>query len=152
MLVTLLFLLLLTIIGASSLYSAYTEAVLSKSIEADARAFYNADSAIEETLYWFYNPDQFPGNPPDFFSRRRINNTSFFNEDNLSQYTGTKQNPDIIYAKDDFTLKVYAPSSPGAICTVYSAGISGRIKRTVTAELYEDVAGVKLLRGSWRVD
>lgn len=152
MLITLLFLLLLTIIGASSLHSAYTEAILSKTIEADARAFYNADSVMEQTLYWFYNPQQFTGNPPDFFYRRRVNNTSFFNEDNLSQYSGTKLNPDIIFAKDDFILKVYAPSSPGALCTIYSTGISGRIKRTVTAELYEDAAGVKLLRGSWRVD
>ena len=152
MLVALLFLLLLTIIGTSSLYTAYSEAVLSKSIEADARAFYNADSATEQTLYWFYSPDQFTGTPADFFRRRRINNASFFNEEGISQYTGTKQNPDITYSKDNYKLTVYAPSTPGALCTISSTGMSGRIKRTITVELFEDVSGIKLLRGTWRLD
>ncbi len=152
MLVTLLFLLLLTIIGTSSLYTAYSEAVLSKSIEADARAFYNADSATEQTLYWFYYPAQFTGTPADFFRRRRINNTSFFNEEGISQYTGTKQTPDITYSKDNYTLTVYAPSTPGALCAITSTGMSGRIKRTITVELFEDVSGIKLLRGTWRLD
>lgn len=152
MLVTLLFLLLLTILGTSSLYLAFTEAVLARSIEADARAFYSAESGIAQVLYWFNNPDQFTGTPEAFFRRRRINNTSFFGEDGTSQYSGTGEGPDLLYATMDNGLKIYGPASPGALCTVESTGISGRIRRTVTVELFEDLSRVKTLRGSWRVD
>lgn len=152
MLITLMFLLLLTIIGVSSLYSAYTETVLSRSIEADARAFYRADSGIAEGIYWFNNPGRFGGNPADFFNKRMIGNTSFFNEEGLSQYIGTKDIPDIIFPTEDFNISVYAPSSPGAICTVTSTGMSGRLKRTITAELYEEGIGVKIQQGTWRLE
>ena len=152
MLVTLLFLLLLTILGTSSLYLAFTEAVLARSIEADARAFYSAESGIAQVLYWFNNPDKFTGTPEDFFRRRRIDNTSFFDEDGTSQYSGTGETPDLLYTTMDNGLKIYGPVSPGALCTVESTGISGRIKRTITIELFEDLSGVKTLRGSWRVD
>ena len=138
MLVTLLFLLLLTILGTSSLYLAYTEIVLAKSVESDARAFYIAGSGIEQVLYWFANPDKFTGSPADFFAKRIINNTS--------------QNPDILISNTDSEFKIYGPVTPGALCTVESKGISGRIRRTVTVEMIEDTAGVKILPGSWRVD
>jgi len=146
MLVTLLFLLLLTILGTSSLYLAFTEAVLARSIEADARAFYSAESGIAQVLYWFNNPDQFTGTPEDFFRRRRINNTSFFDEDGTSQYSGTREGPDLSYTTMDNGLKVYGSASPGALCTVESTGISGRIRRTITIELFEDLSRVKTLR------
>ncbi len=152
MLVTLLFLLLLTILGTSSLYLAFTEAMLARSIEADARAFYSADSGTAQVLYWFNNPEQFTGVPENFFRRRRINNTSFFDEDGTSQYSGTGETPDLLYTTMDNGLKIYGPLSPGALCTVESTGISGKIRRTITVELFEDLSGVKALRGSWRVD
>lgn len=152
MLLTLLFLLLLTILGTSSLHIAFTETVLSRSIEADARAFYSAESGIEETSYWFSNPGKFTGTPEDFFMKRKISNTSFFDEDGVSQYTGKSESPDLAYSTMDNELKIYGSSKPGTLCTVASTGISGRIRRTVTAELLEDVSGVRVLRGSWRVD
>ncbi len=152
MLMTLLFLLLLTILGTSSLYLAFSEVVIAKSIEADARAFYTAESGIEQALYWFNNPDRFPGTPEDFFRRRKLNHTSFFDDDGVSQYTGIEQSPDLAYSMQDTDLKVYGPTIPGALCTVESSGISGRIRRTVTAELFEDAPDVKILRGSWRAD
>jgi len=152
MLVTLLFLLLLTILGTSSLYLAFTEAVLARSIEADARAFYSADAGIAQVLYWFNNPEQFTGAPEDFFRKRRISNTSFFDEDGVSQYSGTGEGPDLLHTTMDKELKVYGPTSPGTLCTVESTGISGRIRRTITVELFEDLSRVKTLRGSWRVD
>ena len=152
MLMTLLFLLLLTIIGGSSLYSAYTEVVSSRSIEADARAFYRADSGIAEGLFYFNYPERFGGIPVDFFKKRLIANTSFFNEEGISQYTGTKDNPDIIYTTEDFSLSVYAPSTPGAICAVASTGMSGKLKRTITAELFEEGSGVKIRQGTWRLE
>lgn len=152
MLITLLFLLLLTILGTSSLHLAFTEIVLSKSIESDARAFYTAESGIEQTLYWFSNPDKFISNPEDVFRKRRIDNTSFFDESGVSQYAGTLESPDLIYSTPDTELMIYASSTPGALCTVTSTGISGRIRRLVTVELIETLSGVKILRGSWRVD
>lgn len=152
MLVTLLFLLLLTILGTSSLYLAFTEVVLARSLEADARAFYSADAGITEVLYWFNHPEHFAGTPDDFFRRRRISNTSFFDEDGTSQYGGTGESPDLLYTTMDHGLKIYGPVSPGALCTVESTGLSGRIKRTIRVELFEDLSGVKALRGSWRVD
>lgn len=152
MLVTLLFLLLLTILGTSSLYLAYTEAVLSRTVEIDAKAFYWAESGVEQALYWFSNPDRFTGTPEDSFNKKMINNTSFFDENGISQYRGTSINPDILYPAEDRTLKIYAPATPGALCTVESTGISGRIRRKVTAELFEDISRVSILRGSWRVD
>lgn len=152
LLLTLLFLLLLTILGTSSLYFAYSEAVVAKSLEADARAFYRAESGIAQGLYWFSNPDQFSGLPEDFFRKRMIGHTSFFDESGISQYRGTPQGPDLAYSTGDYTLKIYAPSVPGALCTMESAGVSGRIRRTVTVVLYEDETAVRMLRGSWRVD
>lgn len=152
MLVTLLFLLLLTILGTSSLYLAFTEAVLARSVESDARAFYTAESGIEQTLYWFSNPDKFTGTPEDFFKKRLINRTSFFDEKGVSQYPGTSLSPDMVYSKTDNVLKIYGPITSGALCTVESTGISGRIRRTVTVELFEGLSGVRILQGSWRAD
>lgn len=152
LLITLLFLLLLTILGTSSLYLAYSEAVVAKSIEADARAFYRAESGIAQGLYWFIHPDKFPGLPEDFFRKRMIDRTSFFDESGVSQYRGTPQGPDLTYSTGEYALKVYGPSVPGALCTMESTGISGRIRRVVTVVLYEDETAVRVLRGSWRVD
>ena len=152
MLITLLFLVLLTILGTSSLHLAFTEIVLSKSIESDAKAFYSAESGIEQTLYWFNNPDKFIGNPTDFFLKRKIDHTSFFDEAGKSQYTGTRESPDLVYSTTENDLMIYAPVTTGAICTVASSGISGRIRRLVTTELFEDLSKIKKLRGSWRVD
>lgn len=152
LLITLLFLLLLTIVGTSSLYLAYSEAVVAKSIESDVKAFYKAESGISQILHWFSHPDRFPGPPEDFFRKKMIDDTSFFDESGVSQYHGTSQSPDLIYPTGEYALKVYAPSIPGALCTVESTGTSGRIRRTVTVALYEDETGVRVLRGSWRVD
>jgi len=152
MLVTLLFLLLLTILGTSSLYLAYTEIILSRSTESDAKAFYIAESGIEQTLYWFGNPDKFPGSPGDFFRKRMINNTSFFDADGKSQYTGTAGNPDNVLSGKDNELKIYKPLTPGALCTVKSKSISGRISRVVTAELIEGLSGAQILSGSWMTE
>ena len=152
MLITLLFLLLLTILGTSSLYLAYTEMILSRGIESDARAFYIAESGIEQTLYWFANPDKFPGIPGNFFSKQMINNTSFFDENGKSQYTGTITSPDIVLSGTDNQLVIYKPITPGALCTVRSKGISGRIDRMVTAELSEGLSGTEVLPGSWRTE
>jgi len=152
MLVTLLFLLLLTILGTSSLYLAYTEVILSRSIESDAKAFYIAESGIEQALYWFGNPDKFPGSPGDFFRKRMLNNTSFFDADGKSQYTGTAGNPDNVLSGKDNELKIYKPLTPGALCTVKSKSISGRISRVVTAELIEGLSGAQILSGSWMTE
>ncbi len=152
MLITLLFLLLLTILGTSSLYLAYTEMILSRGIEADARAFYIAESKLVQTLYWFTNPDKYPGSPGNFFRKQMINNTSFFDENQQSQYKGTITNPDIVISGADSELIIYRPVTPGALCIVRSKGISGKIIRVVTAELFEDLSGVEILSGSWRTN
>ncbi len=152
LLLTLFFLLLLTILGTSSLYLGFSEMILTKSIESDARAFYIAESGIEQTLYWFSNPDKFSGPPEAFFGKRRNNNTAFFDENGISQYNGTAQSPDILISTDDYEIRVYGPTAPGTLCTVSSTGISGRIRRTVSVELFEDTSSVRVLRGTWRVD
>lgn len=152
MLITLLFLLLLTILGTSSLYLAYTEMILSRGLESDAKAFYMAESGIEQTLYWFANPDRFEGTPADFFRRHMLSNTSFFDANGVSQYTGTAGNPDIVLAGNSSELKIFRPVTPGALCTVKSTGSSGRISRVVTAELIEDPTGTEILSGSWSTD
>src|SRR4030067_1879322 len=109
MLITLLFLLLLTLLGTSSLYLAYTEMILSRGIESDAKAFYIAESRIEQTLYWFANPDKFSGSPGDFFSKHMLNNSSFFDGNGVSQYTGAGGNPDIVLTEKDNELRIYKP-------------------------------------------
>ena len=152
MLIVLLFLLLLTLLGTSSLYLAYTEMILSRGIESETKAFYIAESRIEQTLYWFANPDKFSGSPGDFFSKHMLNNTSFFDGNGMSQYTGTAGNPDIVLTEKDNELKIYKPLTPGAICTVKSNGISGRMNRVVTAELNEGLSGTEVLAGSWRTE
>ncbi len=149
MLITLLFLLLLTILGISSLFLAYTEMILSRGMESDAKAFYIAESGIEQTLYWFANPDQFGGSPAGFFRKHMLSNTSFFDASGISQYTGTAGNPDIVLSGTDNELKIYKPVIPGALCTVKSTGISGRISRVVTAALIEGPSGPEVLAGSW---
>jgi len=152
MLIALLFLLLLTILGTSSLYLAYTETSVTRIIESDAKALYTTESGIEQTLYWFSNPDKFDGTPQDTFTKKMQSGTSFFDEDGGSQYTGTQEIPDMVYPTSDNELKVYGPTMPGAICTVMSTGVSGRITSTVTVELYEDIVGIRILPGSYRVN
>jgi len=152
MLITLIFLLLLTILGTSSLYLAYTEIILSRGIESDARAFYIAESGIEQTLYWFAKPYKFSGEPGNFFDKRMTDSSSFFDENGLSQYKGTAANPDIVLKESDNELKIFKPLTPGAICTVQSNGISGRMNRVVTAELIEGLSGAEVLPGSWKTE
>ena len=152
MLITLLFLLLLTILGTSSLYLAYTEMILSRGIESDAKAFYIAESGIEQALYWFANPDQFHGSPGDFFRKHLLDNTSFFDSDGVSQYTGTTGSPDIVLSGTDSELRIYKPFTPGALCTVKSKGASGRISRVVSAELVYGPSGTEVLSGSWKTE
>ena len=152
MLITLLFLLLLTILGTSSLYLAYTETILSRGIESDAKAFYIAESRIEQTLYWFANPDKFSGSPGDFFRKHLLNNTSYFDSDGMSQYTGTAGNPDIALTETGSELIIYKPFTPGALCTVKSKGTSGRISRIMSAELVYGPSGTEVLSGSWKTE
>ena len=150
--VTLLLLLILTFPGVTLLYMSYSETLISKNTELDALAFYRAETGITWAIYWFNHPSKFNGSPVDFFFRKRQGNTSYLDTNGISQYKGTRTDPDITIHGEDFILKIYGPFTPGAVCSIESTGPAGRMKRTVKAELFDDTGIIKLLPGSWRVD
>src|SRR3990170_592812 len=90
MLITLLFMALLTLIAASSLYLGYSQKSFARSSYQEAQALYLAESGIEQVLYWFRYPEIFQiashfkngyvGDSKKFFAKRRQDGTTFFDD------------------------------------------------------------------------
>ncbi len=111
----------------------------------------------------------YAGNPERFFAPRLQGETSFFDPEGRSQFQGVPASPDLVFVlpgdenllNDPGTgffrslgetgkvavVRVTGPSTAGAICSVESRGISGKMGRTVRVEIGGDPAAP--LRGTW---
>jgi hypothetical protein len=191
--VVMLALLLFTLLGAAALQMGQMELEQGRLQAQQLRAGYLAESGLELAVGWFARPEQFAGrmrqlagpcpvatHAGELFAARCLRNDgadtswlSFLTDDGISQFYGTREQPDGVMtivagllfpgmaSSDGATLEVsvFAPGSRGAVCTVLAIARSGgNVRQAVQAELTElplqERVGrwpvVTLLPGSWR--
>ena len=145
-------LLLLSMLGSILFNASGNDLMMAKNQRSEAEANYLAEAGTEIVLFWFNNPEKFKeaayfknnynGKPEDFFKKRMTDKfgTPTFLTDGISQFSGTKDNPDLEYDLSsnsyqfDSTLdslkkigkiksiKVYSTKREGGICTIESVG------------------------------
>jgi len=166
MVVTLGLLFLIILLGLSAFRWSIDEIGIAGNHKASVQAQYLAESGAAMVLQWFQQPETFPnvgvfplgepaGGRGKFLARRKIDfhgAASFFDTGGQSQFLGTADQPDYWYQleqnrpglfNDSFgglgalaSLKIFAPTSAGAICTVEATGTTGSgILRTVSVEI-----------------
>jgi hypothetical protein len=164
--VTLGLLFLITLLGLSAFRLSIDEIGIAGNQKASVQAQYLAEAGTAMVLQWFQEPETFPdlgdfplgepaGGRGSFLARRKTDShgtASFFDNGGQSQFLGTAEQPDYWYQPgpdkpglldDTFgglgvlaSLKIFAPTSVGAICTVEASGATGSgIRRTVTVEI-----------------
>lgn len=122
-----------------------------------------AEAGTDLVLQWFHDPSAAPAGPVrSRFVKREVGadgSPSFFNSAGGSQFTGTPEQPDVLYdaarPADDHVLNdpsagwfralravgritrlaVYAPTRPGLLCTVEVTAEARRLTRTVAVQL-----------------
>ena len=159
-------LLLITLLGVSAMNVSMDEVRISGQDAAWMEAQYLAESGIALVIQGFQEPREFPDiggfpngtfieNRAAFFMKRerdQYNVLSFFDEEGRSQFTGTGDQPDFWFQSgsdgEPFvdetsegmgqleSIKVFAPTHPGSICTVEATGetLSG-VRRTVSIQI-----------------
>ena len=164
--VTLGLLFLITLLGLSAFRWSVDEIGIAGNQKASVQAQYLAEAGTAMVLQWFQEPETFPtvgvfplgepaGGRGSFLARRKVDShgtASFFDGGGQSQFLGTAEQPDYWYQleqdkpglfNDSFgdlgvltSLKIFAPASVGAICTVEATGATGSgIRRTVSVEI-----------------
>jgi len=164
--VTLGLLFLIMALGLSAFRWSIDEIGIAGNQKASVQAQYLAETGPAIVLQWFQEPEMFPdvgvfplgepaGGRGSFLARREIDShgaASFFDNGGRSQFLGTAEQPDYWYQpalekpgwlNDSFgnlgiltSLKIFAPTSVGAICTVEASGSTGSgIRRTVSVEI-----------------
>jgi len=164
--VTLGLLFLITLLGLSAFRWSIDEIGIAGNQKASVQAQYLAESGTAMVLQWFQEPEKFPdvgvfplgepaGGRGSFLARRKTDShgtASFFDSGGQSEFLGTAEQPDYWYQleqdrpglfNDSFgdlgvltSLKIFAPTSLGAICTVEATGVTGSgIRRTVSVEI-----------------
>lgn len=164
--VTLALLFLITLLGLSVFRWSIDEIGIAGNQKASVQAQYLAEAGTAMALQWFQEPETFPdvgvfplgetaGGRGSFLARRKMDShgaASFFDNGGQSQFLGTPEQPDYWYQPGPdppgflsevfgslgvlASLKIFAPTSPGAICTVEATGATGSgISRTVSVEI-----------------
>ena len=170
LIITLCLLLMITLLGLSTFNRSIGELQIAANDTAWLEAQYLAESGIALLLQWFQDPKTLPdiGTFPNgyassdrarFLKKRQRDVRgfpSFFDARGRNQFTGTKEEPDFLYqAKTDgpiltgeiwktmgelTSLKVFSPTTPGAMSTVEAVGTArSGIRRTVNVQLVSDV-------------
>lgn len=177
-------LLLITLMGFASFQWALSEIQIGDHQESWMQSQYLAEAGVAKVLEWFQDPTSFPtiGSFPNgyselgregFFRKRSVDTLdtpSFFDERNISQYTGTPKTPDFFYETDSeretlfgdpmselgfiLTIKVFGPLIPGSICTVeVRARMFSGAQRIITVQMEPSplqglTAAVQIEKGS----
>jgi hypothetical protein len=157
---------LITLLGLSAYRLSMDEIGISANQKDTVQAQYLAESGPAMVLQWFQEPETFPdigtfplgepvGGRRSFLARRMTDasgSASFYDNKGQAQFTGTAEQPDFWYqsepdhpgflaealggAGDLTSLKIFAPKSAGAICTVEATGMTGSgTLRTVSVEI-----------------
>lgn len=157
--------LLLGLLGMTSLHLANQEVLSAAMVQEDKVAQQLAESASEVVMSWFHDPAERPAAVSELLSKRYDDpavGPSFFDAAGRSQYVGSPDHPDILFdaalpadalVLNDpqrgafrslrglgriLKLKVYGPLTPGLLCTVQvTASTSGReaVERTMSLQL-----------------
>jgi hypothetical protein len=157
---------LITLLGLSVFRWSMDEIGIAANQKDTVQAQYLAEAGPALVLQWFQEPESFPdigtfplgepvGGRRSFLKRRMTNpsgSASFIDDKGQPQFLGTAEQPDFWYQSEpdhpgflheafggggDLTsLKIYAPTSAGALCTVEATGMTGSgIRRTVSVEI-----------------
>ncbi len=142
---------ILSVLGALSMTLATHELAGTRAIQDEAAAQHLAEAGSDLVQQWFHDPAAAPASAAGLFTKRfetAASGPSFFNEQGVSQFTGTADRPDVLYdagnPADDrllngdtgwfsplraigriARLKVYGPSRPGLLCTVEVTAAAG---------------------------
>lgn len=166
LIVTLGLLCLITLLGISAFRLSVAEIGIAANQKASVQAQYLAEAGTAMVLQWFQEPETFPdigtfplgvpvGGRGRFLARRGTDvhgGASYFDLEGRSPFVGTAVQPDFLYESgpdqpgipgDPFAglgdlarLKVYAPTTIGAVCTVEATGETGSgIRRSVKVEI-----------------
>ncbi|WP_447978138.1 hypothetical protein [Candidatus Nitrospira bockiana] len=154
--------LILTLLGTVSINLA-TQEIQQVSARADAAAArFLADAGSEAVIRWFHQPDSSPMPAVPLLTKRfelPDGTPSYFDGSGASQFTGSASNPDLVlnaslstedawlnHPASGFlqglnhlgrleTIKVYAPSRPGLLCTVEVTAKAKAVRRTQSVQL-----------------
>ena len=154
--------LMLTLLGMVSMNLAVQEILQISDSKDEAAARRAAEAGSEVIIRWFHNTNSTPIEASAVLSRRfdlPDNGSSFFDVSGRSQFSGTSAIPDLLYdaarPEDDRllndpvdgwfgalhslgriqTLKVYAPTRPGLLCSVEVTANAKHHSRTVVLQL-----------------
>jgi hypothetical protein len=154
---------ILSMLATVSLTVAVQEIEGMTAMRDDAVARHLAEAGIDLVVQWFHDPASRPANPIGLLFRPRHigadGRASFFDAAGRSQFTGTRERPDLLYdatkPADDRLLNdprmgwfrslgqlgritrlvLYGPTRPGLLCTVEVSATSGGLTRTVAVQL-----------------
>jgi hypothetical protein len=155
--------LVLSMIGTVSLNLAGHEVEGAKAALDDVMAEYLAEGGADLVMRWFHDRSAIPNTAVAQAFAKRFElpqgGSSFFDENGASQFTGTPDQPDVLFdamrAEDDRLLndqehgafrslrmlgrllkvRVYGPMRPGLLCTVEVTASAGGISRTARLQL-----------------
>jgi hypothetical protein len=138
-------------------------------------ALYQAEAGIHLMLYWLGHPESAPLSVQNLFIPRFVQgegSPAFINEEGTSQFSenpvgmdiqlGASPNQDqwnstwialwriLGLTGETLTLKLYAPTLPGAVGTLEStARTSGGVQKTLTVQLVQKGPRLLPMQGSW---
>ncbi len=143
---TVLTLLILAVLGMTSLNLAGLEIQAAGATREERTAQHLAEAAVDQVMTWFHDPGAAPEGPVGALLAKRFelpgSGPSFFDAQGRSQFTGTAEKPDVLFdatqpAHDELLngptagwfrslrglgrvlkLKVYGPTRPGLLCTI----------------------------------
>lgn len=153
---------MLSMLATVSLNLAAQEVESVAAAREDAAARHLAEAGSDLVVQWLHDPSSVPPGPAaGLLAPRQVNSSgvpSFFDAQGRSQYAGTAERPDLVYDAvrpedrrilSDLTgggpvagqlgrierLTLYRPTTPGLLCTVEVTARSGRLARTMSAQL-----------------
>lgn len=142
----LLALLILSVLGLTSMNMAGIEIQSAGATREERTAQHAAEAAVDQVMAWFHDPGSAPEGPVGALFAKRFDlagsGPSFFDAQGRSQFTGTPERPDVLFDASQpvhdellngpttgwfrslrglgrvLKLKVYGPMRPGLLCTV----------------------------------
>lgn len=177
LLVCLFALLLLMVLGSQSLQSAVTEMKIGLYQQHETAALYLAEAGIHLMIHWFGHPQASPDSVQNFLKPRSPQAGGpplFINEGEVIQFSGSRNAPDLqvgilpYQASLDsswtmlwqglgrpgviLSIKLYAPSVPGAMGTLEStARTEAGVQKIIVVQLIQQANPTRVipLKGSW---
>lgn len=175
LLICLFALLLLTLLGGLALSMAQVEMRAASYQQHEIAALYQAEAGIHLMLYWLGHPESVHLAVQNLFRPRFVQgegSPAFINEEGTSQFSGSPVTLDIPLGVsqnqepwdstwialwrtlgltgETLTLKLYAPTLPGAVGTLEStARAAAGVQKTLRVQLAQKGPRLLPIKGSW---